>query len=226
MKEDSRGKIIVSIGGGHATGSVELANVIRQSLVKKYKQSDIRIIDLDSKVDKLNRKYSNADFDFESLYVELTTNDKDNVGKNEQGDDPCEIIFVCGCYSLYDEKIRSISKLKVYLDSDADKRLINLIQFNKIETPTELSGLLSEYMDNLRDEMIKHIEPTRVYADLIIPYTNETIGSAIMLDGISKVIEELKGNDKVINLEHNKIPLLNFEAERIDVQKSRYYDLS
>lgn len=223
-------RVIISIAGGHATGSVQLAINIKESLAKIFTSTKISVIDLDKMVKKENRNYTNSDYDFTKLYEDLTTISNGTVSQDRdvKSENPLEIILLCGCYALYDEQLRSLCKLKVFIDSDGDKRLIKLIQSIGIENPEELSLLISEYMDHLRIEMQNFIQPTRAFADLVIPCTNDNIGSAILLDGIVKVVQEMKGNDpnEAGVLYPKKSALLSFEAERMDLQKGRYYDLS
>lgn len=226
-------RVIVSIGGGHATGVLEVALQIRKSLAKLFPTTNIKVIDLDEESNVKPRCYSNKDYDFKQVYQTLTGSE--NIAKavtiknatDANSYDPIELVLLCGCYALYDNKINDIAQLKIFLDSDGDKRLINLINLRKISTGQELSELLTEYMDHLRVEMQKYITPTRANADLIIPCTNDSTGCAIITDGIVKVVEDIKGNGNVSNAASKLFPLLvDFEAERMDLEKERYYDLA
>ncbi|CCF58269.1 hypothetical protein KAFR_0E01150 [Kazachstania africana CBS 2517] len=242
------GRIIVSIGGGHATGVAKIATELQEKLSKIFTSAKIRIIDLDELVSKRKDKtYSEDDYDFEAIYedinedcmlfdpnsnslVSMNPNTSDEENSSVTNNDPVEIVLLCGCYALYDANINRISQLKVFLDSDNDKRLINLIHTRNVQTPEELSVLITEYMDCLRPEMEKYIEITRKHADLIIPSSNESVGSVIILDGIVKVIEQIKasshGENFMIDTKKKILPLWDFEAESLDLEKSRYYDLS
>ncbi|CCE65664.1 hypothetical protein TPHA_0M00890 [Tetrapisispora phaffii CBS 4417] len=222
--------LIVSIGGGHGAGCYETSLHLKESILKMFPNSRIRVLNLDDMKDASTLNYDFTDYDFKSLHRELLKQptEGDTTGKMKE---PICINILCGGYALYDKEIRDASKLKVYLDSDADKRLINLIQTQNITQPKDLSVLLTEYLHHLREESLKYIEPTRVYADLIIPCKNESLASAILLDGINKAVEEMKtplslGDQETHNPLTKKTSLLNFEAERIDVQKGRYYDLA
>ena len=208
-------RLLISIGGGHVTGVDKVAKKLQKSILNMFNNAYVTIIDLDKQIEKLgsNRTYSDKDLDFDVIFTNL------QKIKTLNGID---VIILCGCYALYDSKLNNFSKLKIFLDSDNDKRLINLIEKNHITTPQQLSLVIAEYMDNLRPEMTKYIEPTRSVADMIIPYENESVGSEILLDGVVKAIQEI--DDR-----HNKlhaVPVWNYESEEMDVQKERYYDLS
>lgn len=224
--------VIVSIGGGHATGVVEAGLQIKESLAKFFPHTNIRVIDLDKERHLSPKCYSNKDYDFKELYRNLTESEHFSktvpikYPSDANSYDPIELVLVCGCYALYDDKINSLAQLKVFLDSDGDRRLINLINAKKISTGEELSALLTEYMDHLRVEMQKYIAPTRANADLIIPCTNDNTGCAIITDGIVKVVEDIKGRGNLSNAVPKLPLLLDFESERMNVEKERYYDLA
>lgn len=208
-------RLLISIGGGHATGVDKVAKKLQKSILNMFNNAYVTIIDLDRKIEKLGseRTYSNNDLDFDTIFTNI---------QNMKTHDGIDVIILCGCYALYDSKMNNLSKLKIFLDSDNDKRLINLIEKNHIATPQQLSLVITEYMDNLRPEMTKHIEPTRSVADMIIPYENESVGSEILLDGVVKAIQEIDdGHNKI-----HTVPIWNYESEEMDVQKERYYDLS
>ena len=69
-------------------------------------------------------------------------------------------------------------------------------------------------MDHLRIEMQKYIAPTRANADLIIPCSNDRTGSAIITDGIVKIMEDIRGSGTISNAASRLFPLLvDFEAD-------------
>ena len=64
----------------------------------------------------------------------------------------------------------------------------------------------------------------RTNADIIIPSANEALGIAIIVDGIVKIVEGYKGGK---GTDAKKLfPQLDFNLERMEMEKERYYDLS
>lgn len=204
---------MVNIAGGHNTGVREITSLIKTQLEGNFKHR-VKIIDIDDKA-KTPMKYNDNDYDFQSIAQEILNQDS--------GSEPT-ILLVCGCYSLYDAKICDLSSLKVFLDSDGDRRLINLINSEKVATGKDLEVCINKYLDYLRPEMNKFIEPSRTNADLIIPSSNEKLGAAMIVDGIVKVIENNRGCD---SSPHRALyPHLDFTLERMEIEKERYYDLT
>ncbi|CAI4910539.1 ANL_HP_G0182940.mRNA.1.CDS.1 [Saccharomyces cerevisiae] len=223
-------RIVISIGGGHATGAGAIALDLQNTFKSLYNSINIRVINLDNMIEGNIKSYNNNDYDFDNIlnlvYEKHAVTSQNDMIQHDY-EDPIDLIIVCGCYALYDKRINEISQLKVFLDSDADKRLISLIKKKNVGSNEQLAQLITEYMDHLRPEMQQYIEPTRTFADLIIPSTNENLGRAILVDGIVKAIEDTKSQIEGNNTNNKIRPRLwDFEAETMDLEKDRYYDLS
>lgn len=223
---------LVNIAGGHATGIGDLSIQIEKKLIDAFPEAKIQIINLDqsSRVANGPKYYSYKDYDFDTLYNKILglKNTVENGTPLSSKDDKIRVITIlCGCYALYDKRINKLSDLKVFLDSDADKLLINLIKKRNCTDPKELSSLLNEYMDHLRVEMDRYIQPTRAFADIIIPSKNETLGKEIVVNGIFQLVNSKDVTcHSLLTTPHTDQPLWDFQGERMDVEKSRYYDLS
>lgn len=223
-------RIVISIGGGHATGVGAIALDLQNTFKSLYNSINIRVINLDNMIEGNIKSYNNNDYDFDNIlnlvYEKHAVTSQNDMIQHDY-EDPIDLIIVCGCYALYDKRINEISQLNVFLDSDADKRLISLIKKKNVGSNEQLAQLITEYMDHLRPEMQQYIEPTRTFADLIIPSTNENLGRAVLVDGIVKAIEDTKSQIEGNNTNNKIRPRLwDFEAETMDLEKDRYYDLS
>lgn len=207
-------RIILSIGGGHVTGIRETVSYIKVALSEAFVNTQISVVDLDQLLEDKPRSFSDKDYDFEQIYQQLSS---------QQDTDQWEAVLLCGAYALFNDKINQLSQLKVFLDSDGDKRLIDLIHRRNATTPEKLTVCIDEYMDHLRPEMQKFIEPTKSRADLIIPSSSGSVGSAIIVDSIVKIVQDNKGGSSQTR---KLFPHLDFQAERLDIEKEKYYDLS
>ncbi len=83
--------------------------------------------------------------------------------------DPQEIIIVEGILILCDEQLRNMLDVKIFVDADSDERLIRVINRDIIERGRTVEMVIDRYEKVLRPMHLQHIEPTKRYADLIIP---------------------------------------------------------
>lgn len=82
---------------------------------------------------------------------------------------PRDVIIVEGILILCDEELRNMMDMKVFVDADADDRLIRVINIDIIERGRTVEMVIDRYEKVLKPMHLQHIEPTKRYADLIIP---------------------------------------------------------
>lgn len=86
--------------------------------------------------------------------------------------DPTPVIIVEGHLIFNNEKLRKVFDLSVFIDTDDDVRLSRRVLKNSKKDPSrqiELSDLLFNYEHKTKPAFEKWIEPTKKYADIIIP---------------------------------------------------------
>ena len=82
---------------------------------------------------------------------------------------PRDVIIVEGILILCDEELRNMMDMKVFVDADADDRLIRVINRDIIERGRTVEMVIDRYEKVLKPMHLQHIEPTKRYADLVIP---------------------------------------------------------
>jgi uridine kinase len=82
---------------------------------------------------------------------------------------PRDVIIVEGILILCDEELRNMMDMKVFVDADADDRLIRVINRDIIERGRTVEMVIDRYEKVLKPMHLQYIEPTKRYADLIIP---------------------------------------------------------
>lgn len=82
---------------------------------------------------------------------------------------PSEVIVVEGILVLCDPELRNLMDIKVFVDTDADERLIRVINRDCAERGRTPKMVIDRYQDVLKPMHELHIEPTKKYADIIIP---------------------------------------------------------
>ncbi len=83
--------------------------------------------------------------------------------------EPRDIIIVEGILILCDPALRDMLDMKIFVDADSDERLIRVINRDIIERGRTVDMVLERYERVLRPMHLQHIEPTKRFADLIIP---------------------------------------------------------
>ena len=83
--------------------------------------------------------------------------------------EPSKLIIVDGLMIFYDERIRDLLDLKLYVDTPADIRFIRRLQRDIKERGRTLESVIEQYTKVVRPGHFNFIEPCRAFADLIIP---------------------------------------------------------
>ncbi len=82
---------------------------------------------------------------------------------------PQDIIIVEGILILEDPKIRQILDVKVFVDTDADERFIRRLKRDIQERGRSIDSIIDQYTQVVRPMHLQFVEPTKRYADIIIP---------------------------------------------------------
>ena len=100
--------------------------------------------------------------------------------------EPRDVIIVEGILILCDPELRNMMDMKVFVDADGDDRLIRVMNRDIIERGRTVEMVIDRYEKVLKPMHLQHIEPTKRYADLIIPQGgNNTLAIDIMTNFIS-----------------------------------------
>ena len=83
--------------------------------------------------------------------------------------EPREVIIVEGIMTLYDKQLRDLMDLKIFVDAEPDERLLRVIERDIAERGHPLEMLIGKYRNVLKPMHDEFIEPTKQYADIIIP---------------------------------------------------------
>lgn len=83
--------------------------------------------------------------------------------------EPADVIVVEGLFVLEDEQIRSLLNIKVFIDAPADVRFIRRLIRDVKERGRNLDWVVDQYLDTVRPMHDIFIEPSKRYADIIIP---------------------------------------------------------
>ena len=198
---------IIGIAGGTGSGKTTVVRKIVEALPPHY----VSVVPLDSyyndttEMTEEERHAINFDhpdaFDWKLLIKQVNELRKGNaieqptysyilcnrLPETVHGE-PKPVISTEGIMSLLNKKLRDMMDLKIFVDADSDERLIRNIQRDIVERGRDVKMVVDRYLDVLKPMHEQFIEPTKRYADVIIPQGGENKKGIEM---VCKYIERL-----------------------------------
>lgn len=99
--------------------------------------------------------------------------------------EPRDVVLVEGILVLTDPELRKMLDVKVFVDADADERLIRVIARDCIERGRTPQMVIDRYQEVLKPMHLQHIEPCKRFADLIVPQGgSNTVAIGLLTDYI------------------------------------------
>jgi uridine kinase len=124
----------------------------------------------------------------------LSTRSKETIHQ-----EPRDVIILEGILILDDEQLRDLMDIKVFVDTDDDIRIIRRIQRDMNERGRSLESVIQQYLATVKPTYHQFVEPTKRYADLIVPEGGENQVAIDLLVTKIRAILEASGNDQVFD---------------------------
>lgn len=83
---------------------------------------------------------------------------------------PAPVIVIEGLFPLYDAALRDMMSLKIFVDTDADVRFIRRLKRDIAERGRTTDNVIEQYLATVRPMHNQFIEPTKRFADVILPH--------------------------------------------------------
>jgi len=184
--------LIIGICGGTGSGKTTVVNKILEVLPANH----VTILSQDayykdnSHIPVEERKFINFDHP-ESIEFELLLEHINKLKRGESIDMPIysyitctrsaeiipvpssEVILVEGILLFTCKEFRDICNIKVFVDAPSDERLLRVIRRDIIERGRSVEQTLDRYVDTVKPMHEQFIEPTKKYADIIVPLGGE-----------------------------------------------------
>lgn len=104
--------------------------------------------------------------------------------------EPKPVILIEGIMTLVNKELRDMMDIKIFVDTDSDERLIRNIQRDVVERGRTVEMVIDRYLQVLKPMHEQFIEPSKKYADIIIPLGGENkTGINIIKTYIEKVVK-------------------------------------
>ncbi|MEY8333742.1 uridine kinase [Lachnospiraceae bacterium 47-T17] len=190
---------VVGVAGGSASGKTTIVNKIEE-----YFGRDIVVLGHDSyykahddldyeERSQLNYDHPNA-FDTERMAEDVRRLIKgqavdipvyDFTIHNRVDEtvhvEPKNVIIIEGILILENKELRDLMDAKIYVDTDADERLMRRIRRDMSERARSIDSILEQYAGTVKPMHEEFVEPSKRYADVIIPRGGENVTGIAML---------------------------------------------
>ncbi|EKD52337.1 MAG: hypothetical protein ACD_62C00054G0004 [uncultured bacterium] len=199
--------ILVGIAGGTASGKTSVAKAITADLPRE----EIAIIEQDSyyvdlsHLNKQQRDEFNFDHpdavDFDQAKAHLTNLLKGHPIEVPVYDytlhmpsgktiplDGQRVIIIEGILALHDRDLRNMMDIKIFVDAPDDVRVLRRLERDIRERGRTLESVVHQYNQTVRPMHIQFVEPTKRYADIIVP---NGANNAVAIDILRTKIKDL-----------------------------------
>ncbi len=203
--------VIIGIAGGSASGKTSVAEILRDAYAGSKSVVIIRQDDYykdQSDMEFSERLKTNYDhpfaFDNDLLIkqidelvagnkIDKPTYDYVHHTRSEITEEvlPADVIVLEGLFVLQDELIRNKLDMKIYIDTDADIRFIRRLNRDVKERGRTLENVCNQYMSTVRVMHNAFVEPSKKYADIIIPEgSHNVVAIDLLMTKISSIVEK------------------------------------
>ena len=180
--------LVIGIAGGTGSGKSTVARNVAAALG----DAEVAFIDMDAyyldhghltleERRKVNWDHPNA-FDWDHLVAQLSqlaggaAIDKpvyDFVAHARSPETvripPADVVVIDGILLFVDSRVRDLCDVKVFVDADADVRLIRRIRRDMAKRGRPLAEILEQYLSTVQPMHLEFVEPSKRYADVIVP---------------------------------------------------------
>ena len=201
--------IIIGIAGGSASGKTSIAETIRDTFsdtksVVIIRQDDYYKNQSDMPMEERIKTNYDHPFAFDNdlmvaqikqlINGETILKPTYNFVEHTRSEitetiEPCDVIILEGLFVLEDESIRNLLNIKIFVETDADIRFIRRLIRDVNERGRTLESVVNQYVGTVRVMHNAFIEPSKRYADVIIPEGGKnTVAIDLLTTKISSII--------------------------------------
>ena len=103
--------------------------------------------------------------------------------------EPKRVILLEGILVLADERLRNLIDIKVYVEADADERILRRVIRDVKERGRDIEGVVEQYLTTVKPMHYLYVEPTRSTADIVINSGMNPIAFELVKNSIQNILE-------------------------------------
>ncbi len=203
---------IIGIAGGSGSGKSTVARKIAEAL----KPASVAFVDMDAyyrnhtEMTLEERRRVNWDhpdaLDFDLLVSHLEALSRGEAvekpvynyvthlrEEKTERIEPSDVVVLDGILLFIDERIRARCDVKAFVDTDSDVRLIRRIRRDMAKRGRPLQEILDQYLTTVQPMHLQFVEPSKRYADLIVPRGgHNTVAIDLLVGAISRRVSQVQ----------------------------------
>ncbi len=114
---------------------------------------------------------------------------------------PKSVIILEGILIFAERELRNLMDIKVFVDTDADERLLRRLKRDVLERRRSLESVMSQYMKTVKPMHLEFVEPSKRWADVIVPKGGENeVAIAMIASRIRSMVEGTSGYAQPIRI--------------------------
>lgn len=102
--------------------------------------------------------------------------------------EPKRIVIVDGILAFAQKELRDLFDLKIFVETDADERILRRVRRDVCERDRSIDSVIEQYVSTVKPMHYIHVEPTKVFADIITNGGMNTIALEVIKSKLEKVL--------------------------------------
>lgn len=103
--------------------------------------------------------------------------------------EPRKVILLEGILVLADEQLRNLMDMKVYVEADADERILRRVIRDVKERGRDIEGVVDQYLTTVKPMHYLYVEPTRAMADIVINSGMNEVAFGLVRNNIREILK-------------------------------------
>ncbi|MCR5033415.1 MAG: uridine kinase [Lachnospiraceae bacterium] len=204
---ESRNPVIIGIAGGTGSGKSTFTNRIKDLYGDRvsvlYHDSYYRAQDDLPLEERMKVNYDHPDSLETELLLEHLKALKEgkaiespvydytqhNRAKETVTVEPRDVILLEGILVLADAKLRKLLDIKIFVDTDADERILRRVRRDTLERGRSIQSIIDQYLATVKPMHNKYVEPSKAYADLVVNGGLNDVALDLVATKVAKILK-------------------------------------
>jgi len=206
---DKKKPLVIGVAGGSGSGKTTIIN----SIIEEIDPFDVVTLQHDSYYRDNNHlpllERENINYDHpDALETELLISNLSNLlewkdveapiydfkthSRKKKGiiKKPAEVVIVDGILIFVEEKLRELMDVRIFVNTDSDIRFIRRLKRDIVERNRSLDSVVNQYLATVKPMHLAFVQPSRRFADIIIPEGKSPISTAMVVNLIESHLKK------------------------------------